>query len=259
MICLSGLRHRTLFMTALLLISTSSPLAQNLAPAGTSGLPTDPKALMLQVARSNGLTGKDIKPWHLKVSFKVLDDNGNTTDQGTYEEFWISWTRHKSVFTEGASAQTYYGTPKGTLRSGARVPESDLLFWMAKEFFEPIPFPENEIKHLNFVIPKSDSDASNLLCLTVKDNGGRTQGGWLSPTYCVDKNLPIVRLGSHEFDSHRFVHNNISKFQGRYLPGDVEAFLGQKLVLKAHLDQVEVLNTINEADFTAPPDAVTLP
>jgi TonB family protein len=53
-------------------------------------------------------------------------------------------------------------------------------------------------------------------------------------------------------------------FQNRYLPVDLQgdsglATVSGKPILIAHLESVEVLGTINEADFTPPPDAFVAP
>jgi protein TonB len=48
-------------------------------------------------------------------------------------------------------------------------------------------------------------------------------------------------------------------FQGRYLPGDLIGLQRGKTVLTAHLDTIETLNPIRDADFTPTPDALPWP
>jgi protein TonB len=45
------------------------------------------------------------------------------------------------------------------------------------------------------------------------------------------------------------------KFQGRYIAEDLEIVQESKPMLKAHIDSIELLRTIDEALFQAPPDA----
>ena len=59
------------------------------APA-VAALPSDPKELMLLAAKTNGLTGDDVQPWHVEATYQLLDEQGSVRDQGTYEEFWVS-------------------------------------------------------------------------------------------------------------------------------------------------------------------------
>lgn len=65
-------------------------------------MPHDPNELMLLAAKVNGLTADNVKPWHLRATYKLLDEKGNSTDQGVYEEFWVSPTKFKRTFTGNA-------------------------------------------------------------------------------------------------------------------------------------------------------------
>ena len=93
--------------------------AQTTAPAQETpaDLPGDPKELMLLVSKSNGLTGDDVKPWHVKASYQLLDDQGKVEDQGIYEELWVSPTKYKRTFTG-----------KGLCANGVRNFKGKLLF-----------------------------------------------------------------------------------------------------------------------------------
>jgi hypothetical protein len=51
-----------------------------LAPAQE---PSDPKALMLAASKVNNLATAGTKPWHIKASFQLLDDQGTVIDEGT--------------------------------------------------------------------------------------------------------------------------------------------------------------------------------
>jgi hypothetical protein len=64
---------------------------------------------MLLAAKTNSLTGADVQPWHLKATFTALDEKGNSTDQGPYEEFWASPTKYKRTFTGTAFTRIDYG------------------------------------------------------------------------------------------------------------------------------------------------------
>jgi len=63
-----------------LLLATAPAMGFCQAAVTSPVMPSDPKALMLLAAQSNGLTGADIKPWHLKATYKVLDADGKATD-----------------------------------------------------------------------------------------------------------------------------------------------------------------------------------
>jgi TonB family protein len=226
----------------------------------SADLPRAPKALMLLAAKTNGLTGDDVKPWHLKVSFTMLDEAGKTTDQGTIEEFYAGAHKSKTVFTSAALVQTYYHTEKGYLRTGSLNPESHLLFVAWSEFIMPVEFSEKMMNGLGFELERRDLGGTKLRCLAIKEStGSPVMSGPLSTSYCLDDDLPILRLVNRERDPRRFVRNNIVMFQGHYLPGDLVIAIGRTPILKAHLDRVETLKTINDAAFIPPSDAGTVP
>lgn len=235
------------------------------APAPAANMPTDPKALMLLAAKSNGLTGDDVKPWHLKASFKLLDEKGNTTDQGTYEEFWASPTKYKRSFASAAFVQTDYGTEKGVLRTGARDSAPGLLTRIRNEVISPIPLDQEWIERSTKDPRKRKPGATGLLCFTETGTTGPVPGQrFIGSTYCLDADRPILRMVLSTWGYGRSLRNNIVKFQDHYLPEDLEDF-GENAspkagsILTAHLDLLETLRTINEADFAPPPDALPLP
>jgi TonB family protein len=53
----------------------------------------------------------------------------------------------------------------------------------------------------------------------------------------------------------QYLHDRILKFQNRYIAGDLRFVQSGKIVLTAHLDSLEPLTKINDADFNPPPDA----
>ena len=81
--------------------------------------PSDSKALMLAAAKLNNLASADAKPWHIKATFQLLDEQGAVTDEGTYEEYWAGPAKFKRIFTGKAFAQTDYGSEKGDMRTDA--------------------------------------------------------------------------------------------------------------------------------------------
>jgi hypothetical protein len=80
--CFSLFCFATLSMICL--PASAQDTAPGVAPAKevpAAAMPSDPKELMLLAAKTNGLTGNDVKPWHLKATWKLLDEKGNATGQ----------------------------------------------------------------------------------------------------------------------------------------------------------------------------------
>jgi TonB family protein len=221
-------------------------------PQATTSEPADPKALMLQAARLNGLTGDDLKPWHLKATYQLLGDDGKPTDQGTYEEFWVSSTKYKRIFTGNNLSVSEYGTDKGELRSGASQSFSPPLLDAQHDLVEPFP-TEKTIQTSEFSIKQIDSNGAKLSCLSL------TPQAYPGYTYCVDGGQSMLRVSVCAAESIQILHNRILRFQGHFIAGDLKVVHSGKVALTAHVESIELLAAVNEADFTPPADAVLEP
>jgi len=215
-------------------------------------MPTDPKELMLLAAKTNGLTGDDMKPWHLKATWKMLDDNGGITDQGTYEEFWVSPTKYKRILTGTAFTQTDYGTPRGVLRSGLSQQLPTLFQEVRREFVAPLP-NSLTIEHEAFTRSQRKIGGEKLICL--KLTGLPVDPGL---SYCLAEDKPILRIGSFLGESIEVLHDHGVVFQSHFIAGDLQFMRAGKLALTAHLDSIETINPIRELDYAPPTDAAQL-
>jgi TonB family protein len=237
---------------AISLIAFSGASAQEPTPTATPqaapSTPSDPKALMLQAAKLNGLTGDDIKPWHLKATWTQLDPDGKTTDQGTYEESWVSPTKYKRTFT----GVTEYGSEKGEMRTGANQVFSILLLNAQHDFVEPLP-TEKTVQSKEFSDKEIDSGGMKLSCISVAPQA------YPGLTYCLNTEQPILRISARAAESIQILHNRILRFQGHFIAGDLKIVRSGKIALTAHVESIEPLAQVNEADFTPPADAVLMP
>jgi len=240
--------------------------AQDATPAATPAtespaviMPSDPKSLMLLAARSNGLHGPDVQPWHLKVSYSLFDDAGVAADEGTIEEFWVSPHQFKVVYKSKTFSLTDYGTVAGVMRAGAQNSECDLLDKVEREFVAPVNLAETSIKNKQFNMQKQEMGETKLLCLTLKTPWGEPVAGLDGVTYCLDTNLPIVRTAVQPDDLRHFIHEKTVSFQGRYIAGDLDVVRGRNVVMKAHLDQLEPLKSIHADNFVPPQNATLRP
>ncbi len=223
---------------------------QNAASAATE--PTEPKALMLAASKSNNLNGSDIKPWHIKVSFQLLDEKGNTSDEGNYEEFWAKPGRFKRTFTGKSFTQTDYGTEKGVLRTGAHDDISSLFSDLRRDLIAPLP-DEKTIKQESFTVKQVDAKGMKLSCVSLNSQS------FSGHTYCLNGDPPILRITSYSDEAIQVLHNRILSFQSRALSGDLKIVRDGKAVLTAHVETIEALDGATDTLFTPPSDAVLLP
>ena len=212
-------------------------------PASAS--PSDPKELMLAAKRVNNLTGSDMLPWHIKASFRILDESGSTVDQGTYEESWAGPDRLKRTVSTGRLTQTEFRSDKGVLRVGSPDDLDPNLLLVAHELTEPLPAP-SDFEIQSFTAKKTQIGSSSFNCIH-HDPGG--------PTYCFGLQQPILRISSIGLD--QTLRNRILGFQNRFVPGDLTLVHSGRTVLSLHIESIELLSP--EASLTPPPDARVVP
>jgi TonB family protein len=228
-----------------------SAAAAKEAPA--AAMPTDPKELMLLAAKTNGLTGPDVQPWHLKASFTVLDEAGNATDHGTLEEFWAGPDKYKRVFTSAAFTQTLYGAGKSALLTGAQTAPPGLVAEIRRQFVGPMLSSE-AISLADFDLQQRQAGDLKLACLRMKDAAGTPFG----PTWCLDADELVLRI-SGPTEGTGVAHYRTIGFQGRFIAGDLQFVQHGKMVLTAHLDSIETIPTVDDAVFLPPPEATPAP
>ena len=231
-------------------VAAAPPVAKE-APA--SAIPSDPKELMLLAAKTNGLLGDDMKPWHLKASYKYFDENDNSTDQGTYEEYWVSPTKYKLIYTSATGSRTEYGTEKGIMISDNETPIG--THDLRRVWISPMPAADSLLSS-DFGMRQLNANGEDLNCLYQKNANGASIG----VIYCLDPQTSILRFTQYSGGSEKAIRNKIVRFQGHYFAEDLQVYfaLGNKGSLTVHLDSIETLNPIDEAIFTPPTTAVPL-
>jgi TonB family protein len=248
---------RVLVVLPCLLLTVIAPRASRAQgnPSELIPMPSDPVELMALAGKLNGLTGTDIKPWRLKAGIDVLDDNGAVKDKVSYEELWAGATRYKISYVSPDFTRVDYGTPNGVLRSGPEDGPLPLVTQMALQLRMPVPEGAQSRKFL-YTVKKAVSGATKLTCATitgnVEDKSHRTFTG---PTYCVQDDRPVVRVISLGPGLSQVLRNNLAEFQGRYVAKDVQIVSQSKVVARAHIDNIEILDSADESLFLPSPDA----
>lgn len=242
--------------------------AQNAAApdvAAPAALPTDPKELLKLVAKTNDLTGDDLKPWHLKATYKVSGWDGKVTNEGTYEEFWVRATKSKRIFISATFTQTEYTTEKGLLRTGSHDFAPGQLSRVIDQLVHPVSMLQTGDGGVSSVeMHKQQQGTSEFICLT-EFTGALKKATAAGDTYCIDSTLPALRVSLHSGVGAQILRNQLVRFQGHYLARDLEGYWAAapdskpRPSLSVHVDSLEVIQTVNEADFTPPADAFSPP
>jgi hypothetical protein len=84
------------------------------APASAApGLPSDPREVFAAAAPFYDFTSPTLKPWHLKATYRLYDEKGNPSEQGTYEYWWASPHVYRSSWTKAGATHTEWHTADG--------------------------------------------------------------------------------------------------------------------------------------------------
>ncbi len=212
--------------------------------------------MMLLAAKTNGLTGNDFQPWHMKATYKSFDDQGNVKNQGTIEEFWVSPAKHRLTYASGSLSQTMYGSEKGDYSVGGAGMDLLLAYTAYREFFAPLP-PPGAVVQGSYVVRELDTGNIKSVCLQQQDSDGRAFG----LTWCLDNERPDLRITVNS-KGPDVLHSNVVSFQGRSIAGDLKFSDGElgkiesdKPAFEAHIETIEPLTTIDDAFFVPPPGA----
>jgi len=207
---------------------------------------------MLAASKLNNLAAPDAKPWHIKATFQLFDEQGAVTDEGTYEEFWASAFRFKRTFTGKAFSQTAYGSKKGVLLTGAQE-EPDILLVARNNLVHPLP-DDVIIEHTGYTTKPLDSGSVKLLCVIPSAAAPGAPAD--NSAYCLNTDDPMLRVAARPSTSDQTFHNRHLRVEDRAIAGEMKIMHNGKVTVTLHLETATVLDPSDEAVFTPPPGAV---
>lgn len=217
-------------------------------------MPKDAKALLLLAASRNNIADAEIKPWHLRATFELLDESGNTLDQGSFEEFWAAPLKRKIVFDSPHFSQTEYHTEKGWFRAGVRAAAPGPLGLLESALTNPVPVNPQLADTLVIDREKREEGGVKFICL--KQTGFATPNGvreFVGPEYCLDEDRPVLKTNTAGIT--QFSRRDFRTFEGRFVAGEMVAVQNGKQRMKVHIDTIEPLSPGAEADLAPTPDA----
>jgi TonB family protein len=225
-------------------------------------MPSDPRELLLLAVKSNGLDGPDMKPWHLKATFEIADKDGKTTQHGSYEEFWASAQKWKRIYAGASSTHTMYVTDHGIFAVGVAESASPLPEQVWNGWLSPM-LPEARIAKFDLTAKPLKMGEVALNCVITNSKEGMPAD---SSMYCFTGDKPALRLsmgiapgGQSGNLVMRATFNKNTLFQGRYVASSLKVNSSDGSSITAHIGSLELLPSVEEAEFTPPPDAKALP
>ena len=252
---------RTLFVVAGFLTAAVAGFGQASA-VPTPGLPKDPKELFAAAAPFYDFTASTLKPWHLKASYQLYDEQGNPSEQGTYEYWWVSPQAYRSTWSRPEATHTDWHTADGKhahLATGDRLKFFE--YKLQGALLSPLP-DAGDLDPTKFRLDREtkSSDGAKFPCIMViplMPQHGQVQSVpmGLFPTYCFDPQMPVLRV-SYSFGTVTTGFNKIVKVQNRYLAREILLFEGKRKILTATVDSITNLSPSDPA--LTPPEGANV-
>ncbi len=220
-------------------------------PDGT--LPKDPAALMSLGLARNGLGATDLKPWHIRGTFVLYDDNGKPDDKGVYEEWWAASGRYKLSFSSSKFTQTDYAKGGELYREGVQdwSPTAEAI---RSSLIEPLP----AVPLSDFVLKMSDAAAGktkmSCVSLTYPLRPNPEVARTYFPTYCFDSMAPVL-LVSSAGSNLQVMYTKIGVLEGHYVALELHAMSETKPRFDVTLNVGETMNQVPDSFPDVPSDA----
>jgi TonB family protein len=241
---------------AILSLAPVSGLAQTAGPVdGPPGQLTDAQARLVEAIHRNGLNTSETPAWHLKFSYQTFDANGTATEMGTFEEFWAGAKKYKRIYTVGGVSQTEFQTETGLMIAGDGAPSHGVLSFRS-DLIRPLP-EDKRVSHLWVEVEQRQTDGMSLQCFRISPTTSpQFSAGIVSPEEdCIDMQTSALRakILTPGVNEDRFDHPQT--FLGRFVPGDIHVIRMGKLRNTIHLEAIQAIGEVRDADFAPPPGA----
>ncbi|HTW80803.1 MAG TPA: energy transducer TonB [Terracidiphilus sp.] len=253
---------RTGFIPILLAAAVLPALSQTQAPT-IPPLPKDPHAMFEAAAPFYDFTDPSMKPWHLKATYRLYDEKGNATEQGTYEYWWASPSVHRSSWTRPSAAHTDWHiseSQRAYLATGESL--NFFEYKLQTAWFSPLPSAEElneqgvrlQVEERKLFV-NGDKSPCIMVVPDMPAQNALLQPApmGLFPTYCFDPGRPILRAET-SFGTLAMQFNDFVGVQGRFLPRKIDIFEGRRPILSAKVDAVTFISPSDPA-FTPAPEA----
>jgi len=198
----------------------------------------------------NGLQSADLRPWHIVVAYDQFDEDGDNVYSGVYEEFWAGTKKYKRIYEADNLTQTDYATERGLYRRGDQQWPDRAQIQVRAEIIDPFSYADT-LQGFHARVLERVFSGHKLQCVLIERDSGISD-----PTqYCFEPNSSILRY-NRGWGWFQTVYNQIAQFQGRNVAREVDVTDGGKPYLKLRVQTLELISSVDDAEFTPPRDAV---
>lgn len=218
-------------------------------------LPKDPAALLKSAWQENGLHGPDVQPWHVHATWTDVDQKGQATSTGTWEEWWAGENKYKISYISGSFQQNLFVTDHGVFATGSADAPNWEFELIQHAVISPIPDPQRLSKsawHGNRQKRgQIEITCASQFALPPLPSLGAPHSG---DQYCFADELPALRV--YVSDDEEMSTDSLVRFQGRYLARRIRVLQTGLPETDIALHQVERIPSVADEDFAPPQGAV---
>ncbi len=228
------------------------------APQPTS-LPKDPRAILAAAAPYYNFNDPTLKPWRLKATYQLYDEQGKPTEQGTFEYWWASPKVYRVTWSRPSASHTDWYTSDG---KHAYLTGGDALNFIEYKLQSALLSPLSEAGDLDPSKNRLQLEEEKLSgqvkfpCIEViplmpQHEHLQPVPMGLFPTYCFDPDTPAIRV-SDSFGALAINFNQIAKVQNHFVARDITFFEGNRQILSAKVESVNGIAASDPALVPAP-------
>ena len=201
---------------------------------------------------STSLDSPDLKPWHLRATYDILDSAGKSTDHGTIEE----WSAGPELWKLSFRGTDYVDIELQNVDDRFHSEEPRSAPTLVRDVLRQIIYPAptvSEIKQATLESQTVPFGPVKLGCVMVGrpvKNVLHPPAG-LFPTFCFEPGKPVLRA-SFNFGGLLSVRNGIGKFQDRYVATSLSISDQDHPVLRAKVEVLEAAS-VSAANFIPGP------
>ena len=221
----------------------------------------NPRDFFDAAAPTYNFEDSSLKPWHLKATYEIYDQNSIPSGQGTYEYWWASPKVYRNSWTKpGVSHNDWHMADGKHAYRGDGVLDY-FEYALQSALVSPLPGPA-ELDPSKFRLDRDSVKIGTakfpcVMVIPLMPQHGRIQEVPLGlfPTYCFTPGAPILRI-EYSWGSLVTAFDKIAKVQGHYLAREISIFEGKRKILTATVDEINGIPP-NDPALTPPPDVTS--
>ena len=244
---------------------TKTPQLSTRPSGGAANLSELAHRVMMAGVKENALAGADLKPWHMKVTFEVIQPGGKKPVSGAMEEWHLSrdqWARTFKSSEQRLTGSEWSVSETKQLESKPSKVGFDhrlLVLRVARPVIDPLYQTANIQPDYEMDVKRVNTAGAVLNCVSVVDSqryADQANPDWLFPAMCFDTDYHL-RLTRTPDTTVQF--EDLQPFAGRTVARAVKVMLNGALIAEMKVTLLESLAAASVEMVKPAKDAIREP